>query len=53
MIKLHTDYEIFIRNYGINIEQSRRILNKFTIQGSVPEPLKLARLLARARMESI
>ena len=32
---------------NINREESVRVLNKFTLQGGVPEPLRIARLLAR------
>ncbi|MEM3383754.1 MAG: DUF99 family protein [Nitrososphaerales archaeon] len=51
-IKLHTNYTVYIRTYGISSEVSKRILDKFTIQGAIPEPIRLARLLARAKIAS-
>jgi hypothetical protein len=52
-ITLHTGHEILVRYLGIAGEkEAKALLDKFTLQGSVPEPLKVARLLARALMES-
>ncbi|MGQ9719606.1 MAG: endonuclease dU [Nitrososphaerales archaeon] len=51
-IKLHTNYTVYVRPYGISLETSKRILDKFTIQGAIPEPIRLARLLARAKIAS-
>ncbi len=51
-IKLHTGHEVLVRSYGIDDEKEvKRVLDKFTLQGAVPEPLKVARLLARAAMK--
>lgn len=51
-IRLHTGHEILVRHLGIPGEREvKALLDKFTHQGSVPEPLKVARLLARALME--
>ena len=50
-IKLHTGHEVLVRFAGIEEEDRKRVvralLDKFTIQGAVPEPLKVARLFAR------
>jgi len=51
-VKLHTNYIVYVRPYGISLEISKRILDKFTIQGAIPEPIRLARLLARAKIAS-
>lgn len=51
-IRLQTNYVVYIRPYGISLEVSKRILDKFTIQGAIPEPIRLARLLARAKIAS-
>ncbi len=51
-VRLHTNYVVYIRPYGISLEISKRILDKFTIQGAIPEPIRLARLLARAKIAS-
>jgi len=44
---LHTGYKIFLRELGIEFDDALRILNDFTLQGGIPEPLRLAKLLAR------
>ncbi|MFH1774026.1 MAG: DUF99 family protein [Methanobacteriota archaeon] len=52
-IKLHTKKKVFVRFLGIeNEKEVKRVLDKFTLQGAVPEPLRVARLLARAMMRS-
>ncbi|MEE8168279.1 MAG: DUF99 family protein [Candidatus Hydrothermarchaeales archaeon] len=51
-VKLHTGHEVLVRSYGIDDEKEvKRVLDKFTLQGAVPEPLKVARLLARAAIK--
>lgn len=44
---LKTGYRVFVRELGIDFEEALAILNGFTLQGGIPEPLRLARLLAR------
>ena len=46
-VLLHTGYRIFLRELGINHDEAVRLTNMFTLQGSIPEPLRLSRLLAR------
>jgi uncharacterized protein len=46
-IKLKTGYDVFVRSAGINHANSKRLLDKFTLQGSSPEPIRVARLLAK------
>ncbi|MDA4122337.1 MAG: DUF99 family protein [Thaumarchaeota archaeon] len=48
-MKLHTGYKVYARLAGISEPDAGRILDSFTLQGGVPEPVRLARLLARAR----
>lgn len=48
-ITLHTGYRVFARLSGISAVDAQRVLDSFTLQGGVPEPVRLARLLARAR----
>ncbi len=51
-ILLHTGHEVLVRHYGLEDDKdAKRALDKFTLQGAVPEPLKVARLLARAAMK--
>ncbi|MCX6673694.1 MAG: DUF99 family protein [Methanothrix sp.] len=47
-VRLKTGYEVFVRVRGASIEEARILLNKFTRDGRVPEPVRLARLAARA-----
>lgn len=47
-IRLNTGYELFVRVHGATIEETRILLNKFTLDGRVPEPVRLARMAARA-----
>ncbi len=46
-IILATGKRVFVRYAGMNKHEARHILNRFTLQGAVPEPLRVARLLAR------
>ncbi len=46
-IKVHTGHEVYIRALGINTDQAIELLNKFIIQGSKAEPIRVARILAR------
>jgi len=46
-VLLRTGYKIFDRELGIDHDEAVRLLDMFTLQGSIPEPLRLARLLAR------
>jgi endonuclease V-like protein UPF0215 family len=52
MIRLKTGYEVYIRALGATTEDARILLNKFTRDGRIPEPLRLARLAARAAMHA-
>ena len=49
-VLLKTGYEVFVRARGASIEEARILLNKFTRDGRVPEPVRLARLAARAAL---
>lgn len=45
---LKTGMSVFIRSWGISAAQSLHILNGFAIQGRIPEPLRIAKLISRA-----
>jgi endonuclease V-like protein UPF0215 family len=45
--RLKTGYRVFIRELGVNFDEAVSLLDGFTLEGGVPEPLRLARLLAR------
>jgi uncharacterized protein len=47
-VKLNTNYPIFVRSAGVTTLESEKILDKFTLQGAIPEPIRVARLLAKA-----
>jgi len=47
-IILKTGYQVYLRVFGASIDEARVLINKFTRDGSVPEPLRLAGLAARA-----
>lgn len=49
-VKLHTGHRIFVRWAGIGKGEAKRILEAFTLQGSIPEPVRVAKLLARAEL---
>jgi len=51
-IKLKTGYSVFIRAQGINAERAKQAVNKFLLQGSIPEPIRVARLIARAKLQA-
>jgi|TARA_B100001971_G_C18246276_1_gene574474 hypothetical protein len=52
-IHLKTGYKIFVRTHGLDIDGAKRVIDKFTLQGAVPEPVRLARLLTKAKLEAI
>lgn len=47
-VVLKTGHKVFVRFLGIDKWECIQILNKFTKAGAVPEPLRVARLIARA-----
>ena len=51
-IILKTGKFLFIRNWGISIEDSINVINAFLIQGAIPEPVRLAKMIARAYLRS-
>lgn len=51
-IQLHTNHTILARFLGMKEDEAKGVLNKFTLHGAVPEPLRVARLLARGLARS-
>lgn len=47
-IRLATGKRVYVRSAGVDLPSVRRLLDAFTLQGAVPEPVRVARLLARA-----
>jgi uncharacterized protein len=52
-IRLKTDKLLYIRYWGLSLKGALSTLNAFTLQGSVPEPIRVAKLLARAHTNNI
>jgi endonuclease V-like protein UPF0215 family len=46
-VHLHTNQTIFIRCWEIDASDGARLCNDFTLEGKIPEPLRVARLCAR------
>ncbi len=49
-VGLRTSGEVSVRAAGCTSGEARRLLDSVTLQGAAPEPIRLARLLARAAM---
>jgi uncharacterized protein len=49
-IVLQTGKTVFVRHWGLTLSDSIILLNYFTLQGSVPEPVRIAKLIARANV---
>ena len=50
-IKLHTSSDIFVRREGCDLHDVKLLLNELTLQGSFPEPLRVAQLLAKSLLQ--
>jgi len=46
-VELHTHQSIFIRCWGTGTPDGACLCNDFTVEGRIPEPLRVARLCAR------
>ena len=47
-VALRTGKSLFIRQWGMTQKRAVAVLNSFTLQGAVPEPIRVAKLAARA-----
>lgn len=47
-VMLKTNNYVYVRCAGISVKNARNAINKFLLQGRVPEPIRVARLSARA-----
>lgn len=50
-ITLHTAHDLFVRYEGCTIYEVKHLLNELTLQGSIPEPLRISKLLANALLQ--
>ena len=46
-VSLHTGRTIFLRSWGLSTGDAAQFCNDFTLEGGIPEPLRVARLCAR------
>jgi len=46
-ITLSTSYDVFVRKEGCTLSDVKHLLNKLTLHGSVPEPIRVSQLLAK------
>ena len=51
-ITLHTSHNLYIRNEGCTVLEATQLLDKITLQGSIPEPLRITQLLANRLLKS-
>ncbi|MGB6464419.1 MAG: DUF99 family protein [Nitrosotalea sp.] len=50
-ISLHTKHDIYLRVEGCDIKEAKKLLDAFTLQGAIPEPLRVAQILAKAELD--
>ena len=48
VLRLKTGFKLFVRSANMSKTEAQRVLDAFTLQGAIPEPVRLAKLLARA-----
>ena len=46
LVPLRSGYSIFINSIGMSLEKAQRLVDLFTLDGRIPEPIRVARLLA-------
>lgn len=51
-VRLGTGYDVYIRSAGASTRAARALLDRFTLEGRIPEPVRLARLAARAALRA-
>lgn len=51
--ELHTGYTVFLRSWGIERSDASRLCDDFTLEGKIPEPLRVARLCAYSYMQKV
>jgi len=51
-IKLKTGHNVFVRAQGASTKSAKQAINKFLLQGAIPEPIRVARLIARAKLDA-
>ena len=51
-IILHTSHNLYIQNEGCTVLEAKQLLDKMTLQGSIPEPLRISQLLANTLLNT-
>lgn len=51
-VRLSSGHDVFVRTASMDAASTKKVLDAFTLQGSVPEPVRVARLLARAQLRA-
>ncbi|MDG6964216.1 MAG: DUF99 family protein [Nitrososphaerota archaeon] len=49
-VALRTGHRVYVRVAGVEAAEAKAVLNAFTLQGSVPEPVRVAKLVARGAL---
>lgn len=49
-VTLKTGKHLYIRCWGLNTKRAVSVLDAFTLQGAIPEPVKVAKLVARSAL---
>ncbi len=49
-VKLSTGHRVYVRTARLDAGDAKPALDAFTLQGSIPEPVRVAKLLARAAL---
>ncbi|MFA4848294.1 MAG: DUF99 family protein [Methanoregula sp.] len=46
-VTLHTQKTIYLRAWGLSLTDASKLCNDFTLEGKIPEPIRVARLCSR------
>jgi len=50
-ITLSTSYDVFVRKEGCTLSDVKHLLDKLTLHGSIPEPIRVSQLLAKTLLQ--
>ncbi|MFX1260622.1 MAG: DUF99 family protein [Promethearchaeota archaeon] len=48
-VTLKTGHSVFLTTSGITLDRARKLVDQFTLDGRIPEPIRVARIIAAAR----
>ena len=49
-VVLRTGYRLYVRCFGVGLEDAVKALDRFTLSGRYPEPVRVAKLIARSAL---